>query len=79
MADILIKAIEIQDGKPVGVMEGNVPEDQSDNCKVGTILDSTRVTLDGQIDGQKWKIVQREELKTEIEVDYVRLEVERYP
>jgi hypothetical protein len=79
MVDILVKAIEIKDGKPVDVMEGNVPKEQADNCQVGETLDSIREALDGQVSGQKLKITKREELKTEIGIDYVRLEVERYP
>ena len=73
-----MKAIEIKDGKPVDVMEGNVPKEQADNCQVGETLDSIRVTLSGQVGGQKWKITKREELITKIGVGYVRLEVERY-
>jgi len=74
-----MKGVEIKDGVPVDVMEGNVPKEQADNCQVGEILDSTKVTLDGIVSGQQWKITKREELKTEIGVDYVRLEMERYP
>jgi len=79
MSEILIKAIEIQNGKPIDIMEGNIPKEQVDNCQVGQTLDSTRVTLDGDIGDQKWKITKREELKSDIGVDYVRLEVERIP
>ena len=75
-----MKGIEIKDGVPVDVMEGNVPKEQADNCQVGKILNSTKVSIvTNQIGNQQWKIMKREELKTEIGVDYVRLEVERYP
>ena len=79
MTEVLVKAIEIQKGNPVDIMEGSVPKEQADNCQVGRTLDSTRVTLEGQIGGQKWMITKRDELKTEIDTDYVRLEVERIP
>ncbi len=75
-----MKAIEIKDGKAVDVIEGSVPKEQADNCQVGEILNSTKVNIDTrQIGDQQWKITKRDELKTEIGVDYVRLEVERYP
>ena len=80
LTDILIRAVEIKDGKPVDVAEGNIPKEQADNCKVGVILNSIKVHLDfREVGSQQWKITKREELKTEIGVDYVRLEVQRYP